>query len=120
MAEQTPQIDAQIDPNRINAAPSKEFFIYMLTRDVQLTRSIIDLLDNSVDGAKRLRGKESFHGLWVRIEVSPDHFKISDNCGGIPVSVAREYAFCFGRPKGAEATPNSLGLFGVGMKRTFF
>jgi Histidine kinase-, DNA gyrase B-, and HSP90-like ATPase len=120
MAEQTPQTQAKIDPNRINAAPSKEFFIHMLTRDVQLTRSIIDLLDNSVDGAKRLRGKESFHGLWVMIEVSPDHFKISDNCGGIPVKVAREYAFCFGRPKGAEDTPNSLGLFGVGMKRTFF
>ena len=110
----------QKDPNRINAAPSKEFFIYMLTRDVQLTRSIIDLLDNSVDGAKRLRGKERFDGLSVRIELAAEHFKIVDNCGGIPVKVARDYAFCFGRPKGAAETSNSLGLFGVGMKRTFF
>jgi hypothetical protein len=109
------------DPSlRINASPSKEFFIYMLTRDVQLTRAIIDLLDNCVDGAKRLRGASSFDGLWVRIEVSADRFKIVDNCGGIPVDVAREYAFRFGRPKTATDTPRSMGLFGVGMKRTFF
>jgi hypothetical protein len=115
-----PHTPAQIDPNRINAAPSKEFFIYMLIRDVLLTRSIIDLLDNSVDGAKRLRAKGRFDGLWVRIELSSERFRITDNCGGISVKVAREYAFCFGRPKGAEETANSLGLFGVGMKRTFF
>jgi len=114
------QTPVQIDPNRINAAPSKDFFIYMLTRDVLLTRSIIDLLDNSVDGAKRLRAKKRFDGLWVRIELSPERFRITDNCGGISVKVAREYAFCFGRPKDAEETENSLGLFGVGMKRTFF
>jgi hypothetical protein len=47
------------DPDlRINASPSKEFFIHMLTRDVQLTRAIIDLVDNCIDGAKRLKGAE--------------------------------------------------------------
>lgn len=110
----------QRDPNRINAAPSKEFFIYMLTRDVQLSRAIIDLLDNCVDGAKRLRANGSFDGLWVTITISPDLFSITDNCGGIPVEVARDYAFRFGRPKTAKDTPGSMGLFGVGMKRTFF
>src|SRR5271155_664900 len=120
MAEQAHQNVGPEDPNRINAAPSKEFFIYLLIRDVQLTRSIIDLVDNSIDGAKRLRGKDRFDGLSVRIELAADRFRIADNCGGIPVKVAREYAFCFGRPKGAEETLNSLGLFGVGMKRTFF
>ena len=108
------------DLNRINAAPSKEFFIYMLTRDVQLSRAIIDLLDNCVDGAKRLRANGSFDGLWVTITISPNLFSITDNCGGIPVEVARDYAFRFGRPKTARDTPGSMGLFGVGMKRTFF
>jgi hypothetical protein len=105
---------------RIKASPSKNFFIHMLTRDVQLSRAIIDLLDNSVDGAKRLRGDGRFDGLWVQIEVSAEHFKISDNCGGIPIDIAKDYAFCFGRPEGAVDTPGSMGLFGVGMKRTFF
>lgn len=112
--------DTQHDPKRINAAPTKEFFIYMLTRDVQLSRAILDLVDNSVDGAQRLRGAGRYDGLWVRVEVSRDLFKVSDNCGGIPVERAREHAFRFGRPKEAKDTPGSVGLFGVGMKRTFF
>jgi hypothetical protein len=105
---------------RINASPTKEFFISMLTRDVQLSRAIIDLVDNCVDGAQRLRPGSRYHGLWVRIELGADAFRISDNCGGIPVNIARDYAFRFGRPKEAAATPHSVGLFGVGMKRTFF
>lgn len=92
----------------------------MLTRDVQLTRAIIDLLDNCIDGAKRLRPNGNFDGLWVRVELDEQKFSIADNCGGIPVKIARDYAFRFGRPKGAEDTPGSMGLFGVGMKRTFF
>src|SRR5206468_1285406 len=88
--------------------------------DVQLTRAIIDLVDNCVDGAHRLRNDGRFDGLWVRIELDGDRFRVSDNCGGIPVQIARDYAFRFGRPKEALDTPHSVGLFGVGMKRTFF
>lgn len=108
------------DPKRINASPTKEFFIYMLTRDIPLTRAILDLVDNSVDGARRLRADEDFNGLWIRVELDRNHFKIADNCGGIPVDTARNYAFRFGRPKDAPLTPGSVGQFGVGMKRTFF
>lgn len=92
----------------------------MLTRDVLLTRAIIDLVDNSVDGAKRLRPDGNFSGLRVLIRVSPEEFRIEDNCGGIPVHIARDYAFRFGRPKDAPNTLSSVGQFGVGMKRTFF
>lgn len=108
------------DPKRINASPTKEFFIYMITRDIPLTRAVLDLVDNSVDGARRMRPNIDFNGLWVRVEVDRDHFKIADNCGGIPVDTARNYAFRFGRPKEAPLTPGSVGQFGVGMKRTFF
>jgi len=108
------------NPLRINASPTKEFFIHMLTRDVLLTRAIIDLVDNSIDGAHRLRGTNSFEGLWVHIELSAEFFRVTDNCGGIPINIARNYAFRFGRPREAEQTPGSVGLFGVGMKRTFF
>lgn len=119
MPEQSkPALDQ--NPKRINASPTKEFFIYMLTRDIPLTRAILDLIDNSVDGARRMRSSGNFDGLTIRVELDKNHFKIADNCGGIPVDIARNYAFRFGRPKDAPPTPGSVGQFGVGMKRTFF
>jgi hypothetical protein len=63
MTEYAQTSTADPDTMRIKASPSKEFFIHMLTRDVQLSRAIIDLVDNSVDGAKRLRGDGRFDGL---------------------------------------------------------
>lgn len=104
----------------INASPTKEFFIHMVTRDIPLTRAILDLVDNCVDGARRLRPAGNYSGLWVRMEFDAKHFRIADNCGGISVEIARDYAFRFGRPKEAKGTPGSMGQFGVGMKRTFF
>lgn len=106
--------------SRIDASPTKDFFIDMLTRDIPLTRAILDLVDNSVDGAKRLRPNGDYSDLSVRIVLNRETFRITDNCGGIPEEVAREYAFRFGRPKNVEGTPGSMGRFGVGMKRTFF
>lgn len=108
------------DKTLINASPTKEFFIHMLTRDIPLTRAILDLVDNSVDGARRFRPSGDYDRLWVRMDLDATHFRIADNCGGIPVDIARDYAFRFGRPKEAEGTPGSMGQFGVGMKRTFF
>ncbi len=104
----------------IKASPTKEFFIHMLTRDVLLARAIIDLVDNSIDGAKRLRPHGDFNGLRVVIRFDEEEFIIEDNCGGIPIPIARDYAFRFGRPKDAPSTTGSVGQFGVGMKRTFF
>ncbi|GAB6268585.1 MAG: hypothetical protein STSR0002_13270 [Smithella sp.] len=108
------------DPKRINASPTKEFFIYMLIRDIPLSRAILDLVDNAVDGARRINPGGDYTGLWVRLELNNQYFKIADNCGGIPVDTARNYAFRFGRPKNAPVTPGSVGQFGVGMKRAFF
>jgi len=115
-----PTSSPQGEQGLIDASPTKEFFISMLTRDIPLERAIIDLTDNSVDGAQRLRPTGDYDRLWVRIELDSKHFRIADNCGGIPVDIARDYAFRFGRPKEAVGTPGSMGQFGVGMKRTFF
>jgi hypothetical protein len=104
----------------INARPTKDFFISMLIKDIGTTRAIIDLVDNCVDGARRLRTNGKYEGLSIDIETTREHFQISDNCGGIPVDLAREYAFRFGRPPGMAATPHSVGQFGVGMKRALF
>jgi len=105
----------------VDASPEKSFFIYMITRDINLEDCILDLLDNSIDGAIRTRGPEaSLEGLSVRIEFNESAFSIADNCGGIPLDVARHYAFHFGRPMEAEPVGRGVGLYGVGMKRAVF
>lgn len=96
----------------------------MLIKDIELIPAILDLVDNSIDGAKRLRpdvtGDGRFGGLHVRLELDTARFIIEDNCGGIDVSHAREYAFRFGRPEGVHGSEGEVGQFGVGMKRALF
>ena len=108
------------EEHQIDVMPTKELFIDMLTRDIALIPAIIDLVDNSADGAKRLRESGSFKDLWARVEISGEEFRIADNCGGISVDVAEKYAFRFGRPEGAPFVKHSVGQFGVGMKRAIF
>lgn len=105
---------------RIAAHPTKEFFIFMLVKDIGLIRSILDLVDNCVDGAKRLRSDGDFKGLRIDIIANDENLSIDDTCGGIPVDVAKKYAFRFGRPKEMPQTTHSVGQFGVGMKRSIF
>ena len=108
------------DKFQIAAAPTKDFFISMLVRDIELLDAVADLVDNSVDGARRIHRKDSFKGLYVRIHASGKKFEIEDNCGGIPIDVARKYAFRFGRPGDFPPTKHSIGQFGIGMKRALF
>lgn len=49
-------IDDEIDLP-INAEPTKQFFVDMITRDIQLEQAVLDQVDNSVDGARRFRGE---------------------------------------------------------------
>ena len=108
------------DKTKIDASPSKQLFIEMLTRDVLLIPAILDVADNCIDGARRIRPDGSFKGLWVRITIEDDLFSISDNCGGIESEVARKYAFRFGRDADAPMQKHSVGRFGVGLKRAIF
>ncbi len=108
------------DTKRIDAMPTKDFFISMLVRDIDLVDAIADLFDNCVDGARRMKPGGKYDGLSVRIRTSPSEFSITDNCGGIPVDVARFYAFRFGRPEGMPSTKHGIGQFGIGMKRALF
>lgn len=71
----------------VRGEPTKEFFISMLVRDIGLIPAIVDLVDNSVDGARRVRPTNGdvsdqarrFDGLYVAIRISPDAFEIADN-----------------------------------------
>lgn len=106
---------------KINVSPSKEFFLEMLTRDITLNDSILDLIDNSLDGARRLKENLDYSGLKVKIEISENEFSITDNCGGIDKRIAETYAFKFGRPDSADnGIKYSIGRFGIGMKRALF
>lgn len=109
------------------ASPTKEFFVKMLTRDIELQDAILDLLDNCVDGILRTDGidlslERPYNGFHSKIIFSADHFQISDNCGGIPLDTAKKYAFAMGRPSGAtqQRTPATVGMYGIGMKRAIF
>lgn len=114
---------AELDLFTIKASPTKEFFIRMLTKDITLTDAIGDLIDNSVDGANRTAQSEklkNLSGFEVKIIATNEKFEISDNCGGIDVDIARKYAFRFGRPAEYKIEKDSIGQFGIGMKRAFF
>lgn len=102
--------------NKINARPTKEFFIHMLTRDIATDRAILDLIDNSIDAGN----SNSIENPSIAIVANRDVFSIHDNCGGLDLETAKTYAFRFGRSASNPQTPNSVGQFGVGMKRTLF
>jgi hypothetical protein len=103
-------------------APSKQFFVSMITKDITLEDCILDLLDNSIDGAQRAAGtSKSLKSYWAHLTLSDNGFTIDDNCDGISVQTAQTYAFHFGRPEDASRiVKHGIGLYGIGMKRAVF
>ncbi len=113
----------------VHAEPTKDFFIRMITRDITLQDCIFDLLDNCLDGAGREiklkqpnpHEEQRYQGFWAKVVLEHDRFEIADNCGGITLTDAVEYAFHFGRRTDAPSDVNhSIGLYGIGMKRAVF
>ncbi|QBB72665.1 ATP-binding protein [Pseudolysobacter antarcticus] len=100
----------------------------MITRDITLEDCILDLIDNSVDGAWQLLGgapmslddNSDLSNYCIRISLSEDQFEIRDNCGGITLDEASEYAFTFGRKDEVGEEDYSIGVYGIGMKRAIF
>lgn len=118
---------AENDPFAVDASPTKAFFCNVITRDLSLDQAIADLVDNCVDGAKRLRGvatgsgnENLYDGLRIELSFDKNSFCLTDNCGGIDIDTARKYAFKFGRDESFKGNPGSVGQFGVGMKRALF
>lgn len=110
--------------DRAAASPTKQFFVSMLTRDINLADAILDLVDNCLDGALRLADGHDvdYPKHFVKIVLATDHFSIEDNCGGIPREVAKNYAFKMGRETDDERDldTETIGMYGVGMKRAIF
>lgn len=112
----------------VDSSPTKEFFVEMLTRDIDLTDAILDLLDNCLDGVLRKSGitdiKKDFDysGFEANITVQKDRFIIQDNCGGISKHIAINSAFKMGRDSTQALDENlpTVGIYGIGMKRAIF
>ncbi|MCL4716004.1 MAG: ATP-binding protein [Hyphomonadaceae bacterium] len=113
---------------KADANPTKAFFVRIITKDISLEDCILDLIDNSVDGAWRCEGSRPI-GLQdgtdlskysIMIEATPDKFSIIDNCGGMSLDDAVEHAFSFGREATEDHDDYSIGVYGIGMKRAVF
>ena len=114
--------------SKAHGAPTKDFFVRTITRDIALVDCILDLLDNSIDGARRTTkarvesgASPSLSEYRATIRLGNDAFEIADNCGGISLKDAVDYAFHFGRREDAPADVDGvIGLYGIGMKRAIF
>lgn len=120
-------------PERITSRPAKDFFVHMLTRDIDLPDAILDLLDNCTDGVQRTLRKQQgdsyslesirYDGFFAEVTMKPGYFSIEDNCGGIAIQRARNSAFRLGRPPSSDDPDEQLytiGTYGIGMKRAMF
>ena len=140
----------QLARSSADASPTKAFFVRMLTRDISLDDCILDLIDNSIDSAWQHAGVrptvftpgELLKQYRIEIEFDETSFRISDNCGGISLDNAADYAFTFGRKDDTDesssaetesdpskdedpdsdpsSTDYSVGVYGIGMKRAIF
>lgn len=123
-------LDEPIIPaNSVSAFPTKKFFMSMLTRDIALNDAIMDLLDNCIDGVHRqLRTVNNvskikpYQGFFGEITIDESNFSLKDNCGGIPLNTAINYAFKMGRSDDYHDDDNleTVGMYGIGMKRAIF
>ena len=124
---------------KAKASPTKAFFVRMLTRDIALEDCILDLVDNAIDSAWQrsddvptgLVAGDSLSSFRVAITIDDDSFRIADNCGGISLDDAANYAFTFGRSEEEraidalgqghhDAHDYTVGVYGIGMKRAIF
>ena len=110
-----------------NGSPTKEFFVEMLTRDIDLNDAILDLLDNCIDGVIRstnssnlAESSKNYESFSAEINISHASFSIKDNCGGIPRDTAENYAFRMGRTSLSNNSDPTIGIYGIGMKRAIF
>jgi histidine kinase/DNA gyrase B/HSP90-like ATPase len=112
------------------AAPSKAFFIDMFTRDIRLEDCLLDLVDNSVDAmlledritvsdALLRRASSTRRPLrHVELTLSDDAVTVTDNCGGISITNARNSVFRLGNEDHSDG--HLLSVYGVGLKRAMF
>ena len=124
----------KLDHVEAQAAPSKDFFISMLTRDILLVDAILDLIDNSIDSivygtdfdpmldllGSRSRKRVSLNKFKIEINFDDKNFSITDNAFGISLKDAEDRVFRFGADAARKGKNGSLSVYGIGMKRACY
>ena len=106
----------------------KRFVFDILTSDISTAESILDLIDNSIDAARRDIGRasglgavgslpESYQGYYVDLTINADRIEIRDNCSGIEPNLLATKAFRLGA---RFEQSFSIGMYGVGLIRAFW
>lgn len=108
------------DKSVVAADPAKGFFVSMLIKDITLRDAIGDLVDNAVDAIKKRAESDDLSDYEIDVKLGKTYFSISDNGYGMEAEIARTTAFNFGKSDKHELISNSIGQFGIGMKRAFF
>ena len=101
---------------KVNVTPKKRV-LRSIARDLDLTRSVLELIDNSIDAWKT---NNTGMKLVIDIHISKQDRKLTfkDNSGGVPMSSISQL-FTLG-DTGRSAREDSIGEFGVGLKRALF
>ena len=118
-----------------NAQPQKRLFLELLTRDITLEDAVLDLIDNSINSvlaAGGIRLSEIFDEVisgsydlgrfkdyLIDITYADGEFALTDNCGGISYSAAKDHVFQFGRAS-TSGNGDTLSVYGIGLKRALF
>ena len=112
----------------VDTSPTKAAVVESLTGDATIVECVLDLIDNSIDGARSTLFRdekaspvdglpESYAGYSVDIKISGQRFSLSDDCGGISVETLAQTALRFGQPSQHEL---GIGLYGIGLNRAIF
>lgn len=118
-----------------NASPQRRLFISLITRDITLADAILDIIDNSINAAlqpmaERLKTADDYQRLLadknvkpkieIDIRINSSRIAIDDNAPGIPLAMARDHVFQFGREEDGADTTDRLSVYGIGLKRAIF
>jgi hypothetical protein len=123
--------------HQASAQPEKRLFISLITRDISLADAVLDLIDNSINSAiiaqrKKLQSPKDYIKLLelkpgndiseINVRLSEKEFFIADTCGGIPMKLAEDQVFRFGRAQSSEekSSGDTLSVYGIGLKRAVF
>lgn len=115
-------------PFNVDTSPTKIAMVNSLTRDITVEACVFDLIDNSIDAARRevfssadvesrFKLPESYAGFKIFLNFDGERFSIRDNCSGISVEDIKKTTLRFG-----ERSENTLGIgiFGLGLNRALF
>jgi len=114
------------DSVTVNFGVDANFLQNVSTRDIKPLECIYDLIDNSIDAARKQLQKSpkyisDSHGLptdysdfVIDLKISTKEISIQDNCKGFTREELENSAFVMGRE---SHSAYSIGFFGIGLKR---